>query len=130
LRYTPDHKQETRRRIIASAARRFRDEGYGPASVADIMGDAGLTHGGLRTSARRKSSCRGDPHAADDFHRADTTASSAPEWLEIRPVPGVEQHRGDCGGMPSSRRSAGEVALGKLPRPTGHPWPFADASPA
>ena len=47
MRYTPRHKQETRSRIVACAARRFRDEGYAPASVADIMSDAGLTHGGF-----------------------------------------------------------------------------------
>lgn len=40
-------KAETRRRILRSAARRLRAEGAAGAAVADVMAEAGLTHGGF-----------------------------------------------------------------------------------
>lgn len=39
--------QENRDRIIASAARLFRERGFEGVGVAEIMADAGLTHGGF-----------------------------------------------------------------------------------
>ena len=36
-----------RERIVASAARLFREKGFDGVGVADIMADAGLTHGGF-----------------------------------------------------------------------------------
>jgi TetR/AcrR family transcriptional repressor of nem operon len=47
MRYAPQHKSETRRRIVASAARLFRAHGLDGVSVADVMAEAGLTHGGF-----------------------------------------------------------------------------------
>jgi AcrR family transcriptional regulator len=44
---TGDKKQQTHDRILRAAARAIRAHGYGGASVADIMKDAGLTHGGF-----------------------------------------------------------------------------------
>ncbi|MFM0209575.1 TetR/AcrR family transcriptional regulator [Paraburkholderia sediminicola] len=41
------HKQETRARIIAVAARAIRARGPSGVSVAEIMKEAGLTHGGF-----------------------------------------------------------------------------------
>src|SRR5829696_4385342 len=43
----PGRKEATHERIVAAAARAIRRSGYGGASVADIMKDAGLTHGGF-----------------------------------------------------------------------------------
>ncbi len=40
-------KAETRQAIVASAARLFRQHGIEGTSVADVMSDAGLTHGGF-----------------------------------------------------------------------------------
>ncbi len=40
-------KEQTHERILRSAARAIRQEGYQGVSVADIMKDAGLTHGGF-----------------------------------------------------------------------------------
>lgn len=45
MRYTPDHKEESRRRIIRAAATRFRRDGISSVGVVPLMGDAGLTHG-------------------------------------------------------------------------------------
>ncbi|HEX6542489.1 MAG TPA: TetR/AcrR family transcriptional regulator [Ktedonobacterales bacterium] len=45
--YTREHKQRTRERILRVAARAFREEGIGGVSVPEVMGQAGLTHGGF-----------------------------------------------------------------------------------
>lgn len=47
MRYKPDHKTETHKKIVEDAARRFRDEGLTGAGVAVVMRDTGLTHGGF-----------------------------------------------------------------------------------
>lgn len=47
MRYSKDHKQETRERIVRTAARRFREDGVEATGVATLMADAGLTHGGF-----------------------------------------------------------------------------------
>jgi AcrR family transcriptional regulator len=45
MRYSKDHKQATRRRILEAAGRRFKQEGIDGAGVAAVMSDAGLTNG-------------------------------------------------------------------------------------
>src|SRR5713101_7026215 len=47
MRYEREHKANTHRRIVEDAARRYRSEGLGRASVATVMQDTGLTHGGF-----------------------------------------------------------------------------------
>lgn len=47
MRYQPDHKAETHRKIVKDAARRVRAEGITGAAVSSVMQDAGLTHGGF-----------------------------------------------------------------------------------
>jgi AcrR family transcriptional regulator len=44
-RYTSEHKQETRRRIVATAGRRLKRDGIDGSGVATLMKDAGLTNG-------------------------------------------------------------------------------------
>jgi len=46
-RTTPSRKEATHERIVDAAARAIRRSGYGGTGVADIMKDAGLTHGGF-----------------------------------------------------------------------------------
>ena len=45
VRYTKEHKQETRQRIIATAGRRLKRDGIDGSGVATLMKDAGLTNG-------------------------------------------------------------------------------------
>jgi TetR/AcrR family transcriptional regulator, transcriptional repressor for nem operon len=45
MRYSKDHKQATRQRILEAAGRRFKQEGIDGAGVAAVMADAGLTNG-------------------------------------------------------------------------------------
>jgi TetR/AcrR family transcriptional repressor of nem operon len=47
MRYEKGHKETTRRRIIETAAARFRRDGIEGVGVADLMAEAGLTHGGF-----------------------------------------------------------------------------------
>jgi TetR/AcrR family transcriptional repressor of nem operon len=47
VRYPAEHKQQTRERIVAAAARRFRSRGRDGAAIADLMRDLRLTHGGF-----------------------------------------------------------------------------------
>ena len=45
MRYSKDHKQATRQRILEAAGRRFKEDGIDSAGVAAVMSDAGLTNG-------------------------------------------------------------------------------------
>jgi TetR/AcrR family transcriptional repressor of nem operon len=45
MRYSKDHKQDTRQRILEAAGRRFKQDGIDGAGVAAVMTDAGLTNG-------------------------------------------------------------------------------------
>jgi len=47
VRYRPEHKLETHRKIVKDASRRLRAEGLNGAAVSAVMKDAGLTHGGF-----------------------------------------------------------------------------------
>lgn len=44
-RYTPEHKEATRRRMIETAGRRFKADGFDGAGIATLVADAGLTNG-------------------------------------------------------------------------------------
>jgi TetR/AcrR family transcriptional repressor of nem operon len=47
MRYDAEHKQKTRQKVLAAAAKAIRAEGPHRIGVAGIMSDAGLTHGGF-----------------------------------------------------------------------------------
>jgi TetR/AcrR family transcriptional regulator, transcriptional repressor for nem operon len=47
MRYTKEHKQETHERIVKKASVRLREKGAHGIGVADLMKEAGLTHGGF-----------------------------------------------------------------------------------
>src|ERR1700716_3307617 len=47
MRYSAEHKQQTRERIVRAAARRFRTPGSETAGIGDLMRDLRLTHGGF-----------------------------------------------------------------------------------
>jgi TetR/AcrR family transcriptional repressor of nem operon len=54
VRYRPEHKLETRRKIVKDASRRVLAEGLNGAAVSAVMKDAGLTHGGFYKHFRSK----------------------------------------------------------------------------
>lgn len=47
MRYTREHKAQTRQRIVREASRRLRAEGIARLSIDDLMLRLGLTHGGF-----------------------------------------------------------------------------------
>jgi TetR/AcrR family transcriptional repressor of nem operon len=47
MRYSKEHKLETHARIVKKAAVRLREKGAHGVGVADLMKEAGLTHGGF-----------------------------------------------------------------------------------
>ena len=47
MRYAKEHKAETHARIVSKAAVRLRENGIHGIGVADLMKEAGLTHGGF-----------------------------------------------------------------------------------
>ena len=47
MRYPPNHKLVTRRRIVAAASAAFRERGVENTGVDEVMRRAGLTHGGF-----------------------------------------------------------------------------------
>lgn len=47
MRYSREHKQETHARIVKKASVRLRERGAHGIGVADLMKEAGLTHGGF-----------------------------------------------------------------------------------
>jgi TetR/AcrR family transcriptional regulator, transcriptional repressor for nem operon len=54
MRYPPDHKPATRRRILEVASQAFREQGVAETGVDDVMRRAGLTHGGFYAHFRDK----------------------------------------------------------------------------
>lgn len=44
-RYSPEHKEATRRRMIETAGRRFKNDGIDGSGIATLVADAGLTNG-------------------------------------------------------------------------------------
>ncbi|MEU6196572.1 TetR/AcrR family transcriptional regulator [Streptomyces sp. NPDC047061] len=49
MRYTDEHNQATRQRIIEAAGRRFKRDGIDGSGIAALMKDAGLTNGAFYT---------------------------------------------------------------------------------
>ena len=47
MRYDADHKDKTRERVLKAAAKAIRAQGPHRVGVAEVMRDAGLTHGGF-----------------------------------------------------------------------------------
>jgi TetR/AcrR family transcriptional repressor of nem operon len=47
MRYSSEHKRETHARIVKKASVRLREKGAHGVGVADLMKEAGLTHGGF-----------------------------------------------------------------------------------
>ena len=47
MRYSQTHKEETRTKVVRAASRALRERGPEGVSVAEIMAEAGLTHGGF-----------------------------------------------------------------------------------
>ena len=76
--YKPQHKQQTRERIVRSARRMFSRKGFAEVTIDEIMAEAGLTRGGfyrhfttkeaLYSEALLHFTCRNPPEAWQRKH--------------------------------------------------------------
>ena len=73
-RPVPSRKEATHERIVETAARAIRRTGYGGAGVAEIMKEAGLTHGGFYAHFDSREGMLAE---AADRAGADTVATMA-----------------------------------------------------
>jgi TetR/AcrR family transcriptional repressor of nem operon len=105
-RYSQEHKQATRQRILQTAGRRFKNDGIDGSGVATLMTDAGLTNGAFYAHFSSK-----DDLVANVV--ADQLGAQAQSFRELRPGrAGLEEflreylsprHRDDPGaGCPSA----------------------------
>jgi TetR/AcrR family transcriptional repressor of nem operon len=79
MRYSQQHKQETRKRIVREASRRFRGQGAEGFSIADLMHDLKLTHGGFYRHFNSKEQLFAEAlgSAMEESHAKLTTGSDA-----------------------------------------------------
>jgi AcrR family transcriptional regulator len=80
-------KEETHERIVEVAARAIRRTGYGGTGVADIMKEAGLTHGGFYAHFDSRDALlaeAGDRAGAESVALAARVAAAAPPGLAIQ----------------------------------------------
>lgn len=83
----PSRKEETHERIVEVAARAIRRTGYGGTGVADIMKEAGLTHGGFYAHFESRDALlaeAGDRAGAESVAMAARVAAAAPAGLALQ----------------------------------------------
>ena len=57
MRYSESHKQETHGKLVKIAAKMLREKGPDGFAVAELMNEAGLTHGGFYAHFESKEAC-------------------------------------------------------------------------
>jgi AcrR family transcriptional regulator len=81
MRYTSNHKAETRQRILGEAARRFRKDGIEGTGLVPLMKALGLTHGGFYAHFESKDAlvqASLEAAAAQTLERWQAPAAGAP----------------------------------------------------
>jgi AcrR family transcriptional regulator len=105
-RYSAEHKEATRRRMIETAGRRFKSDGIDGSGIATLVADAGLTNGAFSGHFASK----------DDLVASVVAQQLADQVAAVNALPaGLEsvegflrwylspEHRGDlAGGCPSA----------------------------
>src|SRR5437870_5460875 len=88
MRYEPEHKTQTRGRIVRNAARKLRAEGLSGPGVASVMKASGLTVGGFYKHFRSKDELFTDAiaQAFSDNEKVYSSLQNVPRedrWKEI-----------------------------------------------
>jgi TetR/AcrR family transcriptional repressor of nem operon len=129
MRYTAEHKQRTRERIVRAAARQFRSRGGEGAGIGDLMRDLHLTHGGFYRhfdSKERLFAEAFEQSLREVGDRVTRAIEQAPPGGELKALIDayldVEHCRDVAGGCPVAAL-ASEVAR----RPRGARGPFLQA---
>lgn len=103
MRYSKDHKAETHERIVKNASVRLREHGAASLGVAELMKEAGLTHGGFYAHFSSRDALIGEAfsHAMDQTaKRWRKRAEQAPDGKELSSIVNsylTAQHRDDVG---------------------------------
>jgi TetR/AcrR family transcriptional regulator, transcriptional repressor for nem operon len=121
MRYSGQHKQETRTRVLREAANAIRANGPDGVAVTDIMARAGLTHGGFYAHFATKNDLVADAVVTmfDEVgERIATIGGSGDARTSLRNVLAYylsPEHRDDrAGGCPMPALS-GELARASAP---------------
>ena len=89
MRYEPEHKAQTRDRIVRNAARKLRAEGLSSPGVASVMKASGLTVGGFYKHFRSKDELLADAIAQafaetnEKIHSALQHVPREDKWKEL-----------------------------------------------
>jgi TetR/AcrR family transcriptional repressor of nem operon len=129
MRYSPEHKQHTRERIVRAAARRFRSKGGEGAAIGDLMRDLRLTHGGFYRHFSSKEDLFAEAFAQslkEVGDRVTRAVDQAPKGGELKALIDAYldvEHLNDVAGGCPVAALASEVAR----RPRGGRGPFLQA---
>jgi len=97
MRVTKEQAAENRRKILAAAARLFRAKGFDGVGVADVMAEAGFTHGGFYNhfdskEALAAEACRSEiTRSSDDASKVIGDDPSA--WVDFANDYVSDRHR-------------------------------------
>ena len=89
MRYEPEHKAQTRDRIVRNAARKLRAEGLSSPGIASVMKASGLTVGGFYKHFRSKDELLADAIAQafaetnEKIHSALQHVPREDKWKEL-----------------------------------------------
>lgn len=103
MRYSKDHKAETHERIVKNASVRLREGGAASIGVAELMKEAGLTHGGFYAHFASRDALIDEAfaHAMElTARRWRKRAELAPKGKELASIVNgylTAQHRDDVG---------------------------------
>jgi TetR/AcrR family transcriptional repressor of nem operon len=102
MKVSREQAAQNRERVVATAAKLFREKGYGGIGVADLMKSAGLTHGGFYGNFGSKEALMAEvvTYAIDNsIHTWDSLVARAPDQaLEAVVAPYLStQHRDNPG---------------------------------
>lgn len=122
MRYTINHKAETRQRIIGEAARRFRKDGIEGTGLVPLMKALGLTHGGFYAHFESKDAlvqASLDAAVEQSFERWQTPTDAEQQRAFIASYLSAEHRDDPADGCPLSSLAA-ELGL------RGHPSATTD----
>jgi len=112
MSYTPEHKRRTRKRIVESASRLFKRDGFENTGIDAIMADAGLTRGGFYAHFSSKEELFAEAIRPPGFYDGDALAKlegrdKLRRIIEVYLSRGHRDHPGTGCALPAL---AGDVA--------------------
>jgi AcrR family transcriptional regulator len=100
MRYSTDHKQATRHRILEAAGRRFKkQDGIDGTGVAAVMSDAGLTNGAFYAHFMSKEDLVANVLADQLRAQRQTFDAQPPRRAAVGAAPAGRTGEGACGAV-------------------------------